>query len=338
MAAALPAGLALAGLLSGPALPAEGPGCALPPGKLKVVDLPAGTSAVECNAVGRLLTNGQLTVRVPAPGLGIKAEAIFPDSAQEFSMLVTDSGTVEYPIQGAASAEYAAEWDAEGILAGNDACTDKAFHDKDLEQAGPWEWHIGDGARPDGMTNEAVVDALRDSVHNIVGSDNDCGLADLVDAQADFQGPSPLETDMTSVHGETVCGDGTVDIDQRDHESVVDFGNLDGRDANGNPKPPVGLQCEWFLPQPFNDNNILESDVRFNIREFTWTNAPLADSCHGDYDLRSVATHEFGHSYGLGHVSEAEHPWLTMSTEVRPCRLHQRTLGRGDVYGLRNTY
>ena len=54
-----------------------------------------------------------------------------------------------------------------------------------------------------------------------------------------------------------MCGDGSAD--GRDGSSVVDFGNLDG-----NGSPPLASECTWWTSMPFADNNIKESDVRFN--------------------------------------------------------------------------
>jgi predicted Zn-dependent protease len=58
-------------------------------------------------------------------------------------------------------------------------------------------------------------------------------------------------------------------------------------------------------------------------------------ACRRSYDLQSVATHEFGHALGLGHVSN---PSLTMHHFAPYCSTAPRTLGRGDVRGLRALY
>lgn len=314
---------------------AAGETCSLPPGELTVSDLPEGESVIECDAVGRVVVNDGLGLEVPDPGYQVTVEALYPNGSQQFSIEVNGNGVLSYagdPNDADLNGDDESgglitndtRWDAEGTLQST-ACTQTAYTDKDEEQAGTWQWYLGDGARPAGMTTDAARDALRDSVQNITYSDNDCGLYDQVDADAGYQGIDSHETDIYSEDSQSKCGD-------RDNYSTVDFGNLDG---NGN--PPLAMECTWVFPQPFNDNNILESDVRINTVNFSWTNTP-GSNCYSAYDLRAIATHEFGHTFGLGHVSESDYPTLTMSTSTAACDGSQRTLGRGDVYGLRNTY
>jgi predicted Zn-dependent protease len=61
-------------------------------------------------------------------------------------------------------------------------------------------------------------------------------------------------------------------------------------------------------------------------------------SCSNRYSIEAVATHEFGHAFGLAHVSETYHPSLTMSTVIRSCQASESTLGLGDVRGLNALY
>ena len=52
------------------------------------------------------------------------------------------------------------------------------------------------------------------------------------------------------------------------------------------------------------NNGEIESDVLFNSRLPWFTASSEGDGCvetQAKYDVRNIATHEFGHVYGLGH-------------------------------------
>jgi hypothetical protein len=103
----------------------------------------------------------------------------------------------------------------------------------------------------------------------------------------------------------------------------VDFGNLAATD--------LGFVCWWT-----SGKKTVGSDMRLNSTEYTW--AVNLDGCVAKYSVQDVATHEFGHTYGLNDVSETLHPALTMSVVMLPCQNAETTLGLGDVKGLEALY
>jgi hypothetical protein len=55
--------------------------------------------------------------------------------------------------------------------------------------------------------------------------------------------------------------------------------------------------------------------------------------------LEPTTTHEFGHAFGLSHVSERLHGALTMSPMSNgPCATDETSLGLGDILGLEELY
>lgn len=87
------------------------------------------------------------------------------------------------------------------------------------------------------------------------------------------------------------------------------------------------------------DPAAMESDVKLNDLHYRWYAANKRPrGCRRSYSVEAVATHEFGHVFGLGHVSEGLHGNLTMSTHTGPCSGAQSSLGLGDVLGLRSLY
>ncbi|GLY30807.1 hypothetical protein Kisp02_41720 [Kineosporia sp. NBRC 101731] len=64
---------------------------------ITVEDLPEGSSAIECEAVGLVLRSGDVGVTVPAPGEAAGVEALSEDGIQGFQIEVAADGTVTYP-------------------------------------------------------------------------------------------------------------------------------------------------------------------------------------------------------------------------------------------------
>lgn len=112
---------------------------------------------------------------------------------------------------------------------------------------------------------------------------------------------------------------------ERDGVNVVGFGDLEAG--------TLGLACTWY-----SKGDALESDIRLNKANPAWTLHSESSGCQGRFGVEAVATHEFGHAFGLAHVSEAGHAALTMSTAIAPCDASAATLGLGDVRGLRAKY
>ena len=111
---------------------------------------------------------------------------------------------------------------------------------------------------------------------------------------------------------------------------MVSFGKL--------PRTALAVACTYYSTDP-RYKRVHWSDIKINKTNFNWTTRPEARSCRGKYDLASTVTHERGHTFGLGHVSESSHAKLTMSDRSNgPCQSSERSLGRGDVLGLASKY
>ena len=108
----------------------------------------------------------------------------------------------------------------------------------------------------------------------------------------------------------------------QDNVDTVDKGNMASFGCEG------ALACTqvWYAP-----TGAVEADIRFSDR-VKWSTSGKS----GAYDYRSVATHEFGHFIGLSDLHDS--PNLTMYYATDIGDTGPRTLGRGDVLGLRALY
>ncbi|TQJ55766.1 matrixin family metalloprotease [Streptomyces sp. SLBN-115] len=292
--------------------------CALARGELTVDDLPAGSSVLDCRAVGRVVTHEGAGVAVPEPGTTVSVDALTADgSAHGFTLTVAADGTVSYVYEAheatrAAAAASKARADAPA------PCADGAYSTAGRKEYGTYEWFIGDGPLPGRLSHAEGRRAFEDAIATITTSRNDCGYDDTVKAKARFLSSTGNEAGI----------DRAARCTRRDGLSVWDAGDIGGE--------AVATTCSWSRPVPDGPEELLEADVRFNTHDFPFTNRP-SGACTHAYDIRSVATHEAGHVFGLGH-SGAGHENLTMYANSFACSTDARTLGKGDVLGLRSLY
>ncbi|MFD5703696.1 matrixin family metalloprotease [Streptomyces lasiicapitis] len=357
-AAVLALALSASVISVGPQATASPGACSLPSGELSVGELPAGSSVIECDAVGRIVRHDNIGVTVPQPGMGVNVTGLAVDGGHNgFSLSVSENGIVSYDLDGDESESPTGGADApddisdpvitpddvteeadddnadqpdtpqEGetpVLTDEDfqatavaACSDDARKYTGWAEFGTYNWYIGDGGMPGGLTRTQAMWAFQGSI-NSVTNPTSCGYNDPVKAKEDYKGRTTYETDISSSGN---CTD-------RDKKSTWDAGNL--------ASSTLAVSCTWTAQRPGPDD-VRESDVRFNTHDHGFTNNPTSN-CHSQFDIRSIGAHEAGHVFGLDHVTGGRHANLTMTPGSGPCETHHRTLGKGDIIGMRDLY
>lgn len=145
-------------------------------------------------------------------------------------------------------------------------------------------------------------------------TDNPCGIADETSVQASYDGDT----------GRTVHT-------YADGHNVVDFGDPSVIGCSGT-RGTIVVACTQSISK--DGKTAIDIDQRYTDLEgkhFFATGSPDDDQV----DLWSVASHETGHSFGLGH---ADGESLTMYPTTMMGTTEMRDLGRGDADGLRCRY
>ena len=184
-------------------------------------------------------------------------------------------------------------------------------------------WEFNEGTTPAGLGSSAARDAIAQGANSVTLARNSCGMMDNISASDDYLGHTNRRADMRRDVYQDVCLN-------NDQKSVVDFGDLHVE--------YLGLNCTWRTGSG-SPRQATHSDIRLNKVDYMWTVDPYNPSCSGQWSVRAVAAHEWGHAFGLGHVDETSSGNLTMSPKINgPCQDSEFTLGQGDVLGLRQRY
>lgn len=272
---------------------------------------------------GDPITRGGLTVIAPSEGRGVFAEVLLESGKTRTLHVRTDLEARVFLLEDALDDEagdvtaVAEAADETTAASGPGPCSDSAKNVLPYKVVGPLEWRFNAGSTPASNSVDNVEAALVKAANNITHSRNSCGMADRVSATHSYGGRTTAAAQITAEGACQGTGNGI---------NSVGFGDL--------PEGVLGLACVFYD----GEGRVVEADVRLNKADHAWyANQPA--SCSGRYSVEAVATHEFGHVFGLGHVGEAGHGNLTMSPSINgKCQASEATLGRGDVLGLRAKY
>jgi hypothetical protein len=285
---------------------------------IPAAELPETVDLEDCPIGGSVITDHGVETSIPAPGEVSYVEALTIEGAQELQVTHYPEGTVELEHVGDETAE--AQEESEIGVAGSSPgeCSDQAYTNMQT-RFGTFRvefnlrWYFNQSTTPDELSSKGALGAIRRGTQNITDTQSNCRRGDRVPHFMDYEG-------FTNHHA---CPG------HNDKMSVVSFGKL--------PQGTLAQACT-VVEKDDHENRTKWSDILINKARYKWTTNPGA-RCKSKYDLESVVTHERGHTFGLGHVSEGSHPRLTMSERLNgTCQSSERSLGLGDWRGLDRKY
>lgn len=281
-------------------------------------DFQEGTGS--CEASGRPIVDGAAGAVLPPPGEGVYAEAPTREGAHELEVVHLQNGEIEVDHVGDESDAAARTDPLPASARATRECRNPSYQDNDWKAVGELRYRVNLGSTPREITRSQAVTAIQRAGANVADTRNGCRMGDRVPVGLSYEGATSRSPDRRDGH----CA-------RSDDVSVVAFGDL--------PNAAIPAVTCTYLDLEQGPNPVTSSDVKLNKKGFRWITSPGSRSCHREWDLQGVMTHERGHTFGLGHVPELGNRNLTMSPVINgPCQATERTLGRGDVLGLDAKY
>jgi hypothetical protein len=323
IAAALALACVAVAMFAGSLVAQTGPGvyeaCAPEKQKIRAGALPEVVDEDRCPVEGRVIVDGGIGAVVPEPGMAVIAEAASPEGDQHLT--VSNPRGDEISLDGVGK-ETRSEAPPEitSRASGPGACSDSYYNSWDDYKLYNYNrWYVNTRSIPSYMSKVRAVAAMKGGGVNIYKVQDSCGIPDRVKGELRYKGSSKRSVNIRS---DLTCT-------TNDYKSVVGFGDL--------PSGYTATACLWAWIKD-GPNRVAHSDIRLNKVDHAWT-ARVTGGCRGRFDVESSMTHERGHTFGLGEVSEGSHGNLTMSNDSNgPCQTSERSLGWGDARGLNSKY
>ncbi|HEY3530573.1 MAG TPA: hypothetical protein VGK78_15615 [Nocardioides sp.] len=283
-----------------------------------------------CSLVGRMVTDGRVSVMVPPAGMSVAGDGV-GRSGDVMGLTVTNTGTrlraVRSAADGGGQGWYLAPLGTTtttttattGLLTtaratSTSACGDRTFHLEHHKWARSLRYQINLSKMPDRFSRKKVVTQIRAANFHMRAGVNTCGRARLKTPASHYLGRTTAQPNINR-NGPS-CGRGNT-------RNVVGFGNL--------PSGLLGWTCYWY----YSTGRMAGADMMLDNGRALATHLPT--NCTNKWDFEGTVTHEWGHAYGMAHTGPG-HPNLTMQHELTPCSAYARTLGLGDWLGMNKMY
>lgn len=282
----------------------------------RILDVPATKPLLlppVCDWTGKTLKGKSVTLVIPARARGAGAHqlGVNGEDSEELSVVVAADGSVtanrDEPISGGPRP------------ATDQGCNQLTYSDSGNAEKQTLNWGFHKLSTPSYMSPANAEFAIASGANWLASGNNDCGLPANLSASHVYNGNSERATSPGANGG---CG-------AEDGYNRVNFAELN--------TGALAVTCTYWDSIP-GVNDIDEADIRFD-RDASWATSIVA-GCSGRYDLASVATHEWGHAFGLGHSTSVDSSATsqTMSATIPACDTTKRTLGRGDYKGIFDKY
>ena len=317
--------------------------CRLPDGVLDVRDLGA-RSAVACDAVGRLVDAGDgVPLAIQPPGHGVVQGRLYPTGARTYTLTTDAQGVLTTDVQEPVTTReletgtsiLGRKADEFPDVPGPGACERDTYALAGFRWDRPYLFRTTIGTAL-GTERQADFDAAaRRAFDNLTKGRNTCGMRGGTRAVAALIGHTATAGNFAYVDDQVTCT-------APDSRNVLDEGDMPG----GFLEALLAAYCVWTETR-HGATRAVSADLRFNDGDYNWTYHPNDPACDPAlppdpdrwlYDVESTLTHEAGHVFGLVNLSADEDVNLTMYPGIRRCTGHFRTLGRGDVLGMRALY
>lgn len=258
-----------------------------------------------------------VAVATPPPGMRVLVEVIYEDGHMELADVSTDDdGEVALRLHGD-------EWGLVAPTPAAEACPTECSDDRTNLTGHHWtttlSWRYRDAGRPAALDMQATIAAFGYGASGPPMARDACGLADAVSASQAYLGATNIAPNITvGAGGSVLCGN-------TDGQNVIGWSNIPGG--------TLGVTCTWS----YGSGQAVESDMLYDSGVAWYTGNTAPAGCWNQFSLRGVATHEFGHAFGLDH-SPGDSCNLTMYPSTGPCNDGARSFGLGDVEGLESIY
>lgn len=269
--------------------------------------------------VARSETTG-LSIVVPAPGYGVGANALRIGGEAQFSLTVESDGklVVDELIADFSAHPQPAGPISEGQVGGQSACTDYSYTNLYGKESDNRVWYYNNSRVRGGAGSSAASyyqQQIISGVVDLLAGYNDCGLPRNFAASQTYNG-------TTSMSGSAV-GNGT--CSGSDGYNIVDWGSIETSTT-------LAVACTYNINYLIG-KEITGGDIKIDP-EWSWLTGAVPSTCTSSYSLLAVMTHEWGHTFGLGHTPEpnVDHRQQTIVHSSLPARHSRRLLD--EVTGL----